>query len=147
MLVRELYHWNHLIELYQRGVRKTARAAHVKAQDAASGEPRSWFVGVHSGVAGGGARRCVQARQVAADVALRGMQPRRRNAGDQRLRDAANGEQRSRCVDVRAGADGGGARRCVRARQAAAGVVLRGMQPRRRNTGDQRMEAPCCLRP
>ncbi|KAG8045728.1 hypothetical protein GUJ93_ZPchr0008g13147 [Zizania palustris] len=26
------------------------------------------------------------------------MQPRRRNAGDQRLRDAANGEQRSRCV-------------------------------------------------
>ncbi|KAG8045071.1 hypothetical protein GUJ93_ZPchr0008g13321 [Zizania palustris] len=38
------------------------------------------------------------------------MQPRRRNAGDQRLRDAANGEQRSRCVGVRAGADSGGAR-------------------------------------
>ncbi|KAG8058648.1 hypothetical protein GUJ93_ZPchr0002g23109 [Zizania palustris] len=38
------------------------------------------------------------------------MQPRRRNAGDQRLRDAANGEQRSRCVGVRAGADSGSAR-------------------------------------
>ncbi|KAG8049824.1 hypothetical protein GUJ93_ZPchr0009g1527 [Zizania palustris] len=31
------------------------------------------------------------------------MQPRRRNAGDQRLRDAANGEQRSRCVGVACG--------------------------------------------
>ncbi|KAG8062067.1 hypothetical protein GUJ93_ZPchr0003g17843 [Zizania palustris] len=56
--------------------------------------------------------------------------------------DAVNGEQRSRCVGVRADAAGGGARRCVRARPAAIGVAFRGMQPKRRNAGDQRMDPP-----
>ncbi|KAG8089641.1 hypothetical protein GUJ93_ZPchr0011g27392 [Zizania palustris] len=51
------------------------------------------------------------------------------------------------CTPLRPKCDLCGINNKLRARQAAAGVALRGMQPRRRNTGDQRMEAPCCLRP